>query len=69
MKNDNKKKFLSRLKEETELNGLKYYPIDILDLGQELGLTEAESLEIADILVSSGIAEFTALGNSMIQLK
>lgn len=69
MNNENKNKFLSKLKEETKFSGLNNYPVDILEHGQELGLTEAESLEIADNLVRSGLAEYKAIGNTMIQLK
>ncbi len=69
MNNENKNKFLSKLKEETKFSGLNNYPVDIFELGQELGLTEAESLEIADNLVRAGLAEYKAIGNTMIQLK
>lgn len=69
MKVKNKSKFVEKLKEETKLSGLRKYPIEILEIGEELGLTEQESLEIAEDLVKSGIAEYKALGNTMIQMK
>ena len=69
MKVENKSKFLKKLREETKLSGLKNYPIEILEIGEELGLTEQESLEIAEELVKSGVAEYKALGNTMIQMK
>jgi len=69
MKDKDIKNFLNKLKEETKFSGLNQYPIEITDLGKELGLTEEISLEIADYLVKSGIAEYKAIGNTMIQLK
>jgi len=69
MKDNDIKKFLDKLKEETKFSGLNQYPVEIIDLGKELGLTEDISLEIAEYLVKSGIAEYKAIGNTMIQLR
>ena len=70
MKSINREKFLSTLIQYTKISGLnKKCPVDILDIGEDLGITQTESLEIADDLVKLGIAEYVSLGNQMIQIK
>ena len=63
------KKFLEKLKQETKFSGLNQYPVEIVELGKEIGLTEEISVNIANYLVKSGKAEFKVIGNTMIQLK
>ena len=63
------KKFFEKLKQETEFSGLNQYPVEIVELGKEIGLSEDISISVADYLVKSGKAEYKAIGNTMIQLK
>lgn len=69
MNNNDISNFLNKLKEETNLSGVPNYPLDIVSLGAELGLTKKTSIDVAEHLVKSGIAEYKALGNTMIQLR
>lgn len=70
MKNDNNVlRFEKKLRELTDFSGVKNYPVEISELGNDLELSESESAKIADTLVRRGIAEYKAIGNSMIQLK
>lgn len=64
----NSQNILSKLIEETKFSGLDEYPVDVVELQDELKLTDVETKSAIELLVSKGLVSYRAIGNSMIQL-
>ena len=64
----NSQNILSKLIEETKFCGLDEYPVEIVELQDELKLNDVETKAAIEVLVSKGLVSYRAIGNSMIQL-
>jgi len=64
----NAQKILEKLFEATKFSGVDNYPVDIIDLQNDLKLNDVETKLAIKQLESSGLISYRAIGNSMIQL-